>query len=106
RLPDRDVALRHGAGTGPGRHLQRAAGDRPDLRITWYARPVALARTRMDKTILITGASRGIGAACALLAARRGYTVCVNYRENEAAAHAVVRAIEAAGGHAFAVAAD
>jgi len=35
----------------------------------------------MDKTMLITGASRGIGAACALLAGRRGYTVCVNYRE-------------------------
>ena len=60
----------------------------------------------MEKTILITGASRGIGAACALLAARRGYTVCVNYRDNEAAAAGVVHAIEAAGGHAFAVAAD
>jgi NAD(P)-dependent dehydrogenase (short-subunit alcohol dehydrogenase family) len=60
----------------------------------------------MDKTILITGASRGIGAACALLAARRGYTVCVNYRDNDAAANAVVQTIEAAGGHAFAVAAD
>ena len=60
----------------------------------------------MNKTILITGASRGIGAACALLAARRGYTVCVNYRDNAAAAAGVVGAIEAAGGHAFAVAAD
>jgi NAD(P)-dependent dehydrogenase (short-subunit alcohol dehydrogenase family) len=60
----------------------------------------------MDKTILITGASRGIGAACALLAGRRGYTVCVNYRENADAATRVVRAIEAAGGRAFAVAAD
>jgi NAD(P)-dependent dehydrogenase (short-subunit alcohol dehydrogenase family) len=60
----------------------------------------------MNKTILVTGASRGIGAACALLAARRGYTVCVNYRDNAAAAADVVRAIEAAGGQAFAVAAD
>ena len=60
----------------------------------------------MDKTILITGASRGIGAACALLAGRRGYTVCVNYRENADAATRVVHAIEAAGGRAFAVAAD
>jgi NAD(P)-dependent dehydrogenase (short-subunit alcohol dehydrogenase family) len=60
----------------------------------------------MDKTILVTGASRGIGAACALLAGRRGYTVCVNYRENAAAATRVVHAIEAAGGRAFAVAAD
>jgi NAD(P)-dependent dehydrogenase (short-subunit alcohol dehydrogenase family) len=60
----------------------------------------------MNKTILVTGASRGIGAACALLAARRGYTVCVNYRDNAGAADGVVRAIEAAGGQAFAVAAD
>jgi NAD(P)-dependent dehydrogenase (short-subunit alcohol dehydrogenase family) len=60
----------------------------------------------MNKTILVTGASRGIGAACALLAARRGYTVCVNYRDNAGAADSVVRAIEAAGGQAFAVAAD
>ena len=60
----------------------------------------------MDKTILITGASRGIGAACALLAGRRGYTVCVNYRENADAATRVVNAIEGAGGRAFAVAAD
>jgi NAD(P)-dependent dehydrogenase (short-subunit alcohol dehydrogenase family) len=59
-----------------------------------------------NRTILVTGASRGIGAACALLAARRGYTVCVNYRDNAGAAASVVRAIEAAGGHAFAVAAD
>jgi NAD(P)-dependent dehydrogenase (short-subunit alcohol dehydrogenase family) len=62
--------------------------------------------TTMNQTILITGASRGIGAACALLAARRGYTVCVNYRDNAAAANGVVDAIEAAGGRAFAVAAD
>jgi len=60
----------------------------------------------MNKSILITGASRGIGAACALLAARRGYTVCVNYRANADAAAGVVGAIEAAGGRAFAVAAD
>jgi NAD(P)-dependent dehydrogenase (short-subunit alcohol dehydrogenase family) len=60
----------------------------------------------MNKTILVTGASRGSGAACALLAARRGYTVCVNYRDNAGAADSVVRAIEAAGGQAFAVAAD
>jgi NAD(P)-dependent dehydrogenase (short-subunit alcohol dehydrogenase family) len=49
----------------------------------------------MDKTILITGASRGIGAACALLAGRRGYTVCVNYREN---AEAATRVVHASGG--------
>jgi len=58
------------------------------------------------KTILITGGGRGIGAACALLAAARGYQVCVNYHSDSEAAAGVVRAIEAAGGTAFAVQAD
>ena len=60
----------------------------------------------MKKIVLITGAGRGIGAATALLAAERGYAVCVNYRRNRAAADAVVRAIERAGGSAIAVPAD
>jgi NAD(P)-dependent dehydrogenase (short-subunit alcohol dehydrogenase family) len=60
----------------------------------------------MTKTILITGASRGIGAACALLAAERGYQVCVNYRSDAAAASGVVDAIARAGGSAFALQAD
>ena len=55
---------------------------------------------------MITGASRGIGAATARLAAARGYTVCVNYRRRRPEAEDVVRAIESAGGHAFAVQAD
>ncbi|AUG78866.1 sugar dehydrogenase [Kitasatospora sp. MMS16-BH015] len=59
-----------------------------------------------EKILLITGGSRGIGAATALLAAARGYRVCVNYRMDEAAAASVVDAIEAAGGTAFAVRAD
>jgi len=60
----------------------------------------------MKKVILVTGASRGIGAATARLAAARGYAVCVNYLSNHAAANAVVADIAAAGGEAFAVAAD
>jgi NAD(P)-dependent dehydrogenase (short-subunit alcohol dehydrogenase family) len=60
----------------------------------------------MNGALLITGASRGIGAATARLAAQRGYAVCVNYRHNRDAAAAVVRSIEAAGGTAIAVAAD
>jgi NAD(P)-dependent dehydrogenase (short-subunit alcohol dehydrogenase family) len=60
----------------------------------------------MSKTILVTGGSRGIGAACALLAAGQGYRVCINYRADAAAAAEVVRAIEAAGGTAFALQAD
>ena len=60
----------------------------------------------MRQVIIITGGSRGIGAATARLAARRGYAVCVNYRQNHEAAGAVVGAIEAAGAQAIAVAAD
>jgi NAD(P)-dependent dehydrogenase (short-subunit alcohol dehydrogenase family) len=60
----------------------------------------------MDEILLVTGGSRGIGAATALLAARKGYAVAVNYTSNEAAAADVVRAIESGGGKAFAVQAD
>ncbi|RJG05404.1 SDR family oxidoreductase [Noviherbaspirillum cavernae] len=59
-----------------------------------------------DKVILITGGGRGIGAATAVLAAEQGYTVCVSYRQNRDAAHAVVGDIEQRGGEAMAVAAD
>lgn len=60
----------------------------------------------MEKTVLITGGGRGIGAACARLAAAQGYRVCINYRSDDAAAAGVVRAIEDAGGAAFAIQAD
>ena len=60
----------------------------------------------MDPILLVTGGSRGIGAATALLAARQGYAVAVNYTRNEAAAQEVVRTIIAGGGRAIAVAAD
>jgi NAD(P)-dependent dehydrogenase (short-subunit alcohol dehydrogenase family) len=60
----------------------------------------------MKKVIVITGASRGIGAATARLAAARGYAVCVNYLKNQAAADAVVAGIESDGGRAIAVRAD
>ena len=58
------------------------------------------------KILLITGGSRGIGAATARLAAARGYDVCVNYRRNRDAADSVVNEIQAAGARALAVAAD
>jgi len=58
------------------------------------------------KILLITGGSRGIGAATARLAAARGYDVCVNYRRNRDAADGVVNEIQAAGARALAVAAD
>ncbi len=60
----------------------------------------------MNKTILITGASRGIGAATAILAARKGYQVCVNYLNNEEAAQRVVDSIKKNGGKGEAFAAD
>jgi NAD(P)-dependent dehydrogenase (short-subunit alcohol dehydrogenase family) len=60
----------------------------------------------VNKVLLITGGSRGIGAATALLAARRGWAVAVNYARNAAAADDVVRTIRADGGHAIAVQAD
>src|SRR6476661_699557 len=56
--------------------------------------------------LLVTGGSRGIGAATARLAGEHGYAVCVNYRRNRAAADAVVAAIRAGGGTAMAVQAD
>jgi NAD(P)-dependent dehydrogenase (short-subunit alcohol dehydrogenase family) len=57
-------------------------------------------------TLLITGASRGIGAATARLAGQRGYAVCVNYRANRDAAGQVVADIVAAGSLAIPVQAD
>jgi len=56
--------------------------------------------------LLVTGASRGIGAATARLAAMRGYAVGVNYRCSREAADGVVRDIERAGGRAIAIQAD
>ncbi|BDD85689.1 SDR family oxidoreductase [Desulfofustis limnaeus] len=60
----------------------------------------------MTKVLLVTGASRGIGAATAGLAAERGYAVCVNYLRNGQAAERVVADIRNGGGQAIAVAAD
>jgi len=57
-------------------------------------------------TLLITGGSRGIGAATARLAAQRGYAVCISYLRNKSAAEAVVDDILALGGRAMAIAAD
>jgi NAD(P)-dependent dehydrogenase (short-subunit alcohol dehydrogenase family) len=56
--------------------------------------------------LVVTGGSRGIGAATALLAAERGYAVVVNYAGNVEAAEAVVSRIHAAGGAAVAVRGD
>jgi NAD(P)-dependent dehydrogenase (short-subunit alcohol dehydrogenase family) len=56
----------------------------------------------MNKTILVTGGSRGIGAATAVLAGKRGYNVCVNFLKNETVANNIVNKIREQGGKAIA----
>jgi len=60
----------------------------------------------MDKIVLVTGASRGIGAATSLLAARQGWSVVVNFNTRGDEAHALVQRIGNEGGRAVAVQAD
>lgn len=60
----------------------------------------------MNKVLVVTGGSRGIGAATARLGAASGYAVCINYRRNETAALALAEEIRNSGGQAIAVAAD
>src|SRR5205085_2142297 len=59
-----------------------------------------------EGVMIVTGGSRGIGAATARLAAERGYAVCVNFVSNERAALTVVDEIRDRGGRAIAVRAD
>ncbi len=61
---------------------------------------------RMPSTVVVTGGSRGIGAATALLLASRGHPVCLSYVRDAGAADAVVRDCIAAGAQALAVRAD
>lgn len=60
----------------------------------------------MNEVLIVTGGSRGIGAATARIAGRRGYAVCVNFLKNKVAAKQIVDKINADGGHAIAVGAD
>ncbi|MGO9418604.1 SDR family oxidoreductase [Roseiarcus sp.] len=60
----------------------------------------------MSKVVLITGGSRGIGRAISVLAARQGWSVGVNYREDVHAADEVVQAIAGTGGRAVALKGD
>lgn len=59
-----------------------------------------------DKVVIVTGASRGLGAVIAKQMAAAGAKVCVNYLNSEAAAQSVVADIKGAGGHAFAYCGD
>ena len=58
------------------------------------------------KAILVTGGTRGIGRATALLCARRGWSVALNYRSNQSAAEEAAREVRAAGGHAITLQGD
>ena len=58
------------------------------------------------KVALVTGASRGIGRACAIALGKAGFTVAVNYNSNEAAADEVVNIIREAGSDAMKVKAN
>ena len=60
----------------------------------------------MQKVLLVTGASRGIGAETARLAAQTGYAVCINYRHSEAEAQALLNELQSSGFDAIAVQAD
>lgn len=60
----------------------------------------------MSGILVVTGGSRGIGAATARLGAARGYAVCLSYLRDAAAAQGVVHDIEAAGGRSFATPCD
>jgi 3-oxoacyl-[acyl-carrier protein] reductase len=60
----------------------------------------------IKKTVLITGASRGIGKAIALTFAKEGYNIIINYNSSKASAKQLVEEVESLGGNALAVKAD
>ncbi|MBX3606651.1 MAG: SDR family oxidoreductase [Piscinibacter sp.] len=70
------------------------------------ATPATTKTERRDATVLVTGGSRGIGAAAALLAAQHGWAVAVNYTRDARAAEALVQRIRAAGGRALPIQVD
>ncbi|MFN4089371.1 MAG: SDR family NAD(P)-dependent oxidoreductase, partial [Alphaproteobacteria bacterium] len=78
---------------------------RPSSR-TWDSPAFAGPRRRgrdMSGTAIVTGGSRGIGAAVARLLGGRGWSVAVNYRSNAAEAQAVAQDVDAAGGRGLPV---
>src|SRR3954470_2177354 len=81
----------------------RGGGVKPPLLLEWGA---CREERTLQQVLLVTGGSRGIGAATAKLAARRGYAVAVNYTTRGDAADDVVREIEAGGGRAIAIQGD
>lgn len=74
--------------------------------LTWAQSPLLASPAQLEAVLLVTGGSRGIGAATARLAAAQGWAVAVNYVADAAAAKAVVQTIIQHGGRAIAVQAD
>jgi NAD(P)-dependent dehydrogenase (short-subunit alcohol dehydrogenase family) len=70
------------------------------------AKASELYKNSVSKVAIITGGGRGIGAATAVLASKRGYRVCVSYLANAGAAESVVKNIREGGGSAIAVQSD
>jgi len=89
--------------------LQRDPNSASRIAIDWRC-PIHFKTVRreffMHKVMLITGASRGIGAATARLAAAQGYALCLNYHHRQDAAELLLQEIKSAGNHAIAVSAD
>jgi NAD(P)-dependent dehydrogenase (short-subunit alcohol dehydrogenase family) len=86
---------------------QYARNRKIEVSVDPAAEPAGAVDTRaMSGTVIITGGSRGIGAATAVLAARHGWSVCLSYREDAGAAGDVVDRCRAAGQPAVAVRAD
>jgi NAD(P)-dependent dehydrogenase (short-subunit alcohol dehydrogenase family) len=89
---------------------ERQGRSRPDARKRFCYIDLRKGSIRMrveaNGTLVVTGGSRGIGAAVAKLAAARGFSVAVDYASGEAEARAVVEQIISAGGRAFAIQAD
>ena len=65
-----------------------------------------LTKKQMKGLVLVTGGSRGIGAATSIKLAEEGYQVCINYRENKNAAERLVNQITYKGGKAMSIQAD
>jgi 3-oxoacyl-[acyl-carrier protein] reductase len=87
----------------------RGADERARASATRFvdvAKPSGSSHRAINGCALVTGASRGIGAATALALAEEGWPVAVNYRRDELGADGVVAAIREAGGTAAAVGAD